>query len=377
MAKTIVLSGGGTAGHIYPALALAEKLIEQGFDVKFAGTPNGIESELVPAASIEFKGFKAAGFNRAKPWTLITSSLKIAESTREARKWFSEIEPVCVVGFGGYVSIPVTHAAEQLGIPVIVHEQNSVMGMANHYIAKKASAVCLTYPVSMPNLDTSSWEVIGNPVRSEVIAATKEQGRKYLGVPEDAILLTVFGGSLGAQHINEAIARIKNDLLNVPNLYIAHMPGKKDFERTSEQLALTQEESKRWILKPYEENMALVLAAADACVSRAGATSLAEIAARKLPAVLVPYPFARGDHQTLNATHPANSGCAILIPDAKLDVSEDGIDKFKDSVMSLVQDESMREKMREAAESVDGSPAAQKLAAIVISTIGSCCKIRG
>lgn len=368
MAETIVLSGGGTAGHIFPALALAEQLIDEGFDVKFAGTPNKIESEIVPAAGIEFKGFEAAGFDRAKPWTLITSTLKIAESTRKARKWFKEINPSCVVGFGGYVSIPVTRAAEEMGIPVVVHEQNSVMGMANHYIAKKAHAVCLTYPVDIQGMDTKSWEVIGNPVRKQVIDATRQEGREYLGLSDDAVLLAVFGGSLGAQHINEAIARIKDDLLSVPNLYIVHMPGKTDFERTSQQLALTPEEAKRWILKPFEENMPLVLAAADACVSRAGATSLAEIAARKLPAVLVPYPHARGDHQTLNASHPAKAGCAILIPDNELDVTQDGKDAFKESVLAIVMDSQMRERMHEAASAIDGSIAAQKLASIVKST---------
>ena len=126
-----VLSGGGTAGHINPALALAEVLQEQGHQVRFAGTPNGVEARLVPAAGISFEAFQASGFDRSRPWTLVTGVLAIAKSARRAKKWLRDISADVVVGFGGYVSIPVAMAAEQLGIPVVVHEQNSVMGMAN------------------------------------------------------------------------------------------------------------------------------------------------------------------------------------------------------------------------------------------------------
>ena len=122
-----VLSGGGTAGHINPALALADQLLERGHEVLYAGTPAGIESRLVPAAGISYKAFEAAGFNRNHPMTLPKSVLKIQKSTKLARAWFEEVKPDCVVGFGGYVCIPVARAAEQRGIPVVVHEQNSVM----------------------------------------------------------------------------------------------------------------------------------------------------------------------------------------------------------------------------------------------------------
>ena len=141
----IVLSGGGTAGHINPALALADVLKQRGCEVRFAGTPTGVEARLVREAGIPFTPFEAQGFNRNHPLTLPKAVLTIQKSTTLARRWFDEIRPDAVVGFGGYVCIPVARAAEQRGIPVVVHEQNSVMGMANKYLAKRAAAVCLTY----------------------------------------------------------------------------------------------------------------------------------------------------------------------------------------------------------------------------------------
>lgn len=261
----IVLSGGGTAGHINPALALADVLRERGHEVLFAGTPGGIESRLVPAAGIPYKAFEAAGFNRNHPLTLPKAIMKIQRSTKLARKWFSEVHPDCVVGFGGYVCIPVARAAEQCGIPVVVHEQNSVMGMANKYLARRARAVCLTYDHAAWALSDKSHVVLtGNPVRASVFAATRAEGRAAFGVPEDARMLLVTGGSLGARHLNAAIVQRKDMLLGYPDLHIVHVTGPKELDSVTEQLALTDEQAKRWRLMGYTDQMGLAMAAADA-----------------------------------------------------------------------------------------------------------------
>ena len=250
----IVLSGGGTAGHINPALALADVLRERGHEVLFAGTPGGIESRLVPAAGIPYKAFEAAGFNRNHPLTLPKAIMKIQRSTKLARKWFSEVHPDCVVGFGGYVCIPVARAAEQCGIPVVVHEQNSVMGMANKYLARRARAVCLTYDHAARALSDKSHVVLtGNPVRASVFAATRAEGRAAFGVPEDARMLLVTGGSLGARHLNAAIVQRKDMLLGYPDLHIVHVTGPKELDSVTEQLALTDEQAKRWRLMGYTD----------------------------------------------------------------------------------------------------------------------------
>lgn len=356
-----VLSGGGTAGHINPALALAEELSSRGWDVRFAGTPAGVEARLVPAAGVPFTAFEASGFDRAHPLSLPKGVAKIAASTAKAKKWFAEIGPDVVVGFGGYVSIPVARAAEKAGIPVVVHEQNSVMGMANKYLAKRASAVCLTYEHSARDVpEGAPVHLTGNPVRRQVIEADRASGRALFGLADDDFMLLVFGGSLGARHINQAVAALKDDLLARPNLHVVHITGPKELDAVREALALTPDEERRWHLMGYQDRMGETMAAADAIVSRAGATSLAEISARCIPALLVPFPFATEDHQTTNARAYVDAGCAMMIPDAEVEGSA-----FAEALASLIDDAAVREAQVAAARAQKTVQAAALLADVV------------
>lgn len=365
MTKRVVLTGGGTAGHIYPALALAEKLKAEGCEVWFAGTPGGIEARIVPDAGIPFVPFESSGFNRRHLMTLPKGVARILASTRKAKKWFRDIGPDAVVAFGGYVSIPVARAAEQTGVPVVVHEQNSVMGMANKYISKKAKAVCLTYEEAAKYVPEGvEWTVTGNPVRSAVVSTTRQQGRAYLNIPEDATLLVVFGGSKGARHINEAVAAMKEDLLAVPGLHVVHITGEAELEHTKDLLSLGEEEKARYHVMGYEDHMAETLAAADAVVSRAGATSLAEISAKAIPAILVPYPYATNDHQRTNAQAYADAGASLLVDDAELDS-----ESFRSAVLRLASDASERERMRNAMLALQPGDAAAKLDEVVESCL--------
>lgn len=364
---TVVLTGGGTAGHINPALALADELKSRGCDVYFAGTPKGVESRLVPQAGVPFKAFEASGFDRSNPLSLLTGIGKITKSTRKAKEWFSEIRPDAVVGFGGYVSIPVARAAEKVGIPVIVHEQNSVMGMANKYLSKSAVAVCLTYGIEgMQFPDGKDVRITGNPVRSSVLSAERKQARDFLGIPQDARMLLVFGGSLGARHINQAVAAMKDDLLAHKDLYVMHITGPKELDAVEEMLDLTEEQKKRYQVLGYQDNMAEALSAADAVVSRAGATSLAEISALAIPAILVPFPYATADHQTTNAKSYVESGAAFMVADA--DVEKDA---FKEQVLRLMDDAELRRSMHEHALGFETGRAAQKLADCVMEHISA------
>ena len=358
----IVLSGGGTAGHINPALALAEVLSDRGCDVRFAGTPTGVEGRLVAQAGIPFKAFKAKGFDRAHPLTLPKALLTIQKSTGAARKWFDEIHPDAVVGFGGYVCIPVARAAEQRGIPVVVHEQNSVMGMANKYLARRAAAVCLTYEHAASALSDKSRVVLtGNPVRRSVFAATREEGRAAFGIPTDARLLLVTGGSLGARHLNQAVAALKDELLAHEDLHVIHVTGPKELDAVTADLALGPEEQKRWHLFGYTDQMGLAMAAADAIVSRAGASSLAEISARALPALLVPFPYATEDHQTMNARACVDAGAAFMVADSEVEGEE-----FARLLRLLVEDAPTRERMAAAARAQKTQDAAAALADVVL-----------
>ncbi len=363
----IVLSGGGTAGHINPALALAEVLSDRGCEVLYAGTPEGVEARLVKQAGIPFQPFEASGFNRRHPMTLPKSVLKIQKSTKLARAWFDEVDPDCVVGFGGYVCIPVARAAEQRKIPVVVHEQNSVMGMANKYLARKAASVCLTYAHAAEALGRKDNIVItGNPVRKSVFSATREEGRSAFGVPEDARMLLVTGGSLGARHLNCAIVALKDSLLAYPDLHVVHITGPKEIDSVTEALALTPDQQKRWHLFGYTDQMGKAMAATDIIVSRAGATSLAEISARRIPALLVPFPFATEDHQTMNARACVEAGAAFLVADSDVEGRE-----FSDRLRELIEDADQRARMSRAAAAQKTEDAASKLADVVLAAARS------
>ena len=361
-----VLSGGGTAGHINPAIATAEVLRERGVEVQFAGRPVGRESEWVKLAGIPFKPFEAEGFRRSHPETIPHALLVDSKSTGLAKKWFAEIKPDVVVGFGGYVTVPVGRAAQKMGIPFVLHEQNSVMGMTNKYLAKKAASVCLTYERAASGVkDTSKVVLTGCPVRASVFSATREEGREMLGIPDDALMLLVTGGSLGALHLNNALCEMKERLLGYEDLHIVHVTGSRDYEMVGEKLGLTPEQQQRWHLIEYTNQMPACMAAADAIVSRAGASSLAEISARAIPAVLVPFPAAAENHQVYNAQSLVDAGCARMVLDADLDAPV-----FADTVCELIEDADLRASMATAARAQKTANAAATLADVIMAAAG-------
>ena len=358
----IVLSGGGTAGHIYPALALAEELAGRGHSIYYAGTPTGAEARIVAQEGIDFTPFEATGFNRNHPLSIVKALRLTLSSTAKAKRWFGQINPDRVVCFGGYVCIPVGRAAADAGVPLVVHEQNSVMGMANKYLSARAAKVALTYEVASDAVaDQSKVVVTGNPVRRSVFDASRAEGRAYCGVPEDARMLVVFGGSQGARHINQAVCAAKDLLLARCDLHVRHIAGPKEAESVEQALALTQEQRQRWQVIGYEDSMGKVLAATDMVVSRSGATSLAEISALGIPAILVPFPYATADHQTTNARAYVDKGAAMMVADAEVEGPG-----FVDALERLVDDADLRQRMHQSAASFKTQDAAAKLADVVI-----------
>ena len=353
-----VVSAGGTAGHVNPALAVADELRGRGHEILFVGTPDHIEARLAADAGFPFLGLSVAGFDKARPWTLLSSGFKLERATKGVARMFSERRPDAVAGFGAYVSIPVGRAAHAARIPLVIHEQNSVPGMANSYLAKRADVTALTYPSSADLLEPAgSCVVVGNPVRESVEKSSREAGRAVLGLGADAVVMLVTGGSLGAAHLNSAVCALKDDLLARENLVVVHSTGQKDYEAVRTRLALTPEQERRWRLHPYIERMGECMAACDFIVSRAGASSLAEIMTLQLPSILVPYPHARGDHQTLNARACVEAGAAQLVADADVE----GV-QFRTLVLGLAGDAKRRATMRKACAKLSGANARKALA---------------
>lgn len=347
---------------MYPALAVAGALAAEHDDVLFVGTPDGLEARLVPEAGVVFRGLRARGFDRARPWTLVTSSVRIAASTVTAWRWFGAEKPDAVLGFGGYVSIPVGFAAVLRGVPLILHEQNSVPGMANRVLSRWATRVAVTYEESAQLLAHPQRVVVtGNPVREAVTGSRRDAGRLALGLPEAARVLLVFGGSRGARHLNSALVAIRSRLVAEQDLHIIHVAGAAEAATVRDALtAAGGDADGRWRVLEYLDDMGSALAAADLVVARAGATSIAEITALGLPAVLVPYPYATDDHQTKNARTMVAHGAAELVADKDLDD-----ERFGDILVGVLGDPARRATMSDASRALGRPDAANRVVAIV------------
>ena len=360
---SVAIAAGGTAGHINPALALAEELSSRGHQVAFFGQQRRLEGTLVPQAGFNLTSLDVTGFDRSKPWTLITALWRMRKAERFLTKHFAQVgKPDVAVGFGAYIELPLMRWCAKQGVPYVLHEQNSVPGLANKTSAPKATKVCVSLPVAIDAFKdrVASPErivVTGNPVRRSVVDASRKAGRAAFGIDEGQTMLLVFGGSLGARHLNEGVAALKDELLAREDVHVVHSTGKELYDEVNAQLKLTDEEAGRWQVRPYIDNMGEALAAADIVLSRAGASSIAEIAALAVPSMLVPYPLATADHQTTNARYLVDAGAATMIAD-------DGIDTpaFGEMLLGLVDDAALRQEMREKALGLGQAQAASVLA---------------
>lgn len=362
---SVAIAAGGTAGHVNPALALAEELDARGHAVRFFGETRRLEGKLVPEAGFDFYPVNVTGFDRARPWTLATALAHLAHEERRLARAFRAdpaLAPDVAVGFGAYVELPLMRAAARLGIPVVLHEQNSVPGLANKQTARSAALIAIAQPSVRAVFEkragsSARIEQTGNPVRRSVLAGDRERGRAALGVPDDATLLLVFGGSLGAHHLNQRMVELKDSLLALDGVHVVHSTGADDFEWTREALSLTGDEASRYRVQAYIDGMGDMLAASDLVLSRSGASSVAEIAALKVPSVLVPYPLATADHQTTNARFLVDAGAAVMFADADIDGAA-----FADELLGLLGSPARRASMRAAAADLAQDRAAARLA---------------
>ncbi len=340
---------------------MADRLCGDGHEVGFVGTPNGPEARLAKEAGLVFHAVRARGFDRSRPLTLPLAVARLVGSALKAWSLLGRERPDVVVGFGGYVSLPVGAAAILRRIPLVLHEQNSVPGMANKALSRRACAVGVTYRGSVDRMKPGTrCEVTGNPVRESVLAADRARGRAVLGLPDDAVVLLVFGGSRGARHINAAVVRVRDRLLSHDAVHVVHVAGRD--EVTAVKAALEDlEAADRYHVYDYIEDMGSAIAASDVIVARAGATSIAEITALGRAAVLVPFPYATEDHQTLNARDVERAGGAVLVADADLDA-----EGFAETLEDLVTDDARRTVMAAASRNLGVPDAAERLEKLIL-----------
>ncbi len=307
MAANVLIMAGGTGGHVFPALACAHEFQSRGYKVHWLGTPRGIENEVVPAAGLPLHLIEVSGLRGKSVGSLLKAPWQLLRSLWQARRVMRQLQPVCVLGLGGYVTGPGGLAA----VPLVIHEQNAVAGTANRSLAPFAARVCEAFPGTFAASDKR--RTTGNPVRTEL----------FLETPRDSLVdrrprLLVLGGSLGAEPLNkllpDALAQVSSELR--PEVF--HQAGKQHADITRERYEAAGVAAQ---VAPFIKDMASAYAWADLVICRAGALTVCELAAAGLPSFLVPLPHAIDDHQTHNAEYLAKEGAALLLPQATTDAA--------------------------------------------------------
>jgi len=364
----VVVAAGGTAGHVVPAMAVADELRASGAEVSFLGTRERTEAELVPAAGYEIDFVKVRGIDRRNPLRAARAGFEALGAVGAARAVLKERGADVVMGGGGFVAGPAGLAATLTRTPLVLTEADSHMGLANRLLAGRARRVCLAFPIE--GREGDPYLVTGRPVPKGVLAADRTVARARFGIEAEARCLLVVGGSQGARSINfaaiEAFAEQPDAL--VPSMrgqvrphdfHVVHIAGARDYPELERRLAAAPHRD-RYTLLEYEPNLGDALAAADLVLGRSGG-SIFEMVATGRPAILVPYPFATADHQTANAEWMRAGGAASVITDAELDAED-----LRAQVAAVIEDPVRLGEMAAAARRLAKPDAARRIAAEVL-----------
>jgi UDP-N-acetylglucosamine--N-acetylmuramyl-(pentapeptide) pyrophosphoryl-undecaprenol N-acetylglucosamine transferase len=338
-----LIAAGGTAGHVLPALAVAEALRARGVLVTWAGSPERAEARLVPAAGYELDAFRITGFPRRPGLPLVRSLVQAGRAPLACRRILARRRPDVVLGGGGYVAGPMVLAARTLGIPAALTEADAHLGLANRLAAPFARRVFLSFPIG--GLGPPKYEVTGRPIPARSRPVPREEARARLGLPLEGPLLLVFGGSLGARSLNEEVV----EAFGGAGPAVLHLCGERDYERLRRRVRRDD-----YRLIAFTDDFGAALGAADLAVARAGG-SVWELAAASLPALLVPYPHATADHQTRNARHFERAGGAVVVPETELG-------SLPALARSLLGDERRRREMAAAMRAAARPDAAETIA---------------
>lgn len=346
----ILFAGGGTAGHINPALAIAGYIKERHPDaeISYIGTAQKLEAKLVPEKGYDFYTIDVAGFQRSLTPSSIIKNISAVKkafiASRDSKRFLEKINPDIVVGTGGYVSGPVLKQAQKMGFKTAIHEQNAFPGVTTKMLAAGADIVMLAMPEAQKYLKLNKEPIItGNPVRQELLRVSRKQAREKLGLGEKPLILS-FGGSLGAKRVNESVLELIKWHNKTDKFYHIHATGKSGYKDMVDSLK-DEKLSSNIMIREYINDMDICMAAADLVICRAGAITLSELQACKKPAILIPSPYVAENHQFHNAMTLKKAGAAEIIEEKELTG-----EKLIEVVSSLIENKSRLEIMANAAQ---------------------------
>ena len=339
MSKRVIIAGGGTGGHIFPAIAIANALKKKDSSVEilFVGAKGRMEMEKVPQAGYKIEGLDIAGFNRSSLIKNIGLPFKLIKSFFQVRNIVKRFNPDAAIGVGGYSSFPVLRFAQAKGIPTFIHESNSFAGKANIMLGKKATKIFVASDGMEKFFPADKIVITGNPVRESISKSmvSKNEGLKFFSLDESRKTVFVVGGSLGAKSINEAIDKHLDDIVNA-GLQLIWQTGKPYADKAKQR---TTGKKNVWA-NDFITKMEYAYAAADIVMSRAGAMTVAELCVAKKPVLFVPYPYAAEDHQTVNAQNLVKKNAALMVKD------NEAVDKAVPMIIELAKDENRQSELK-------------------------------
>ena len=374
----IIISGGGTGGHIYPGIAIANELLQLkvGLEIIFVGGKNRLESQIIPHYNFSFIPISVAGFPRRLTWRWFQVIPKVLLGFADSLRLLKRLKPKVVIGTGGYVCGPVLFAAALLRIPTLIQEQNAFPGLTNRILGRFVDEIHVSFEESAEYFKVDKVRVTGNPIRREIQILSKARTSKQtpllhqmfakFGLKIGKKTVFVMGGSQGAHSINVAVIETLNHLFNglesfVSKLQIIHQTGQDDYELVKSEYAKRAANIIN-VVQPYFENIPEIYALADLMICRTGAMTIAEITAYGLPAILIPHPYSTGDHQRINAQAMESKGAAIVIDDKELTG-----ELLAKKLIDLLEDEQTLEQMAASSRSLGKPNAAEKIAQAILN----------
>ena len=352
----IVVSGGGTGGHIYPALALIREIKKETNDAKFLyiGTEKGLESKLVTMENIPFKSIHITGFKRKISLENMKTIMRFIKGVGESKKMLKEFGADVVIGTGGYVCGPVVYAAAKLGIPTIIHEQNSVPGLTNKFLSRYVDRIAVCFEEAKAFFPDNKVVLTGNPRASEVLNQDGKKGRLSVGLNNHQPLVLIVGGSRGARPINDAVLKSLSKFGQKP-YQVLYVTGEVHYEEVKKEVDLIGN-PENVMIKPFIHNMPEILAGTDLTVARAGATTLAELTSLGIPSILIPSPYVTNNHQEKNATALSDHHAAKILLEKDLSGQ-----KLVEEIDRILLDENQLQEMKKNAKELGIPDAAKRL----------------